>query len=544
MKKIFLLFFIVLKIVYADLCTEYAGDEYYVSSVSNNLPFDSDDLVHHGDEDDDCELPSWYNLKLIDAGSHQVVQGSSLQYCDVADYPCQMCKQLDNYNCSVCSEEDKSYSVPSGKEQVLNLDIFCDTKPNEKEEKIQQCEQLGGTYFTLNVIHCCSHSVCIIDSNSTSPDDNSSDPNSDDGSHPECGPDTYYDDSLGKCQCNSGYVPGNECHNSDCSDLECVPDTCNVPYSHSDGDKCVCDIGYTSVYDLSTGELLECQYDSSDNDDSSDPCSYADSENGFEYRGKNYDSSVCQDDINSYGCGNGTFVKHDGCSFGACYYNYDLDCPQGDDNSTDGSSSDDGDTSHNSTDDNDTSSSTVDDNSTTSLALDKLDKSINIGVDKITDAVKNNTHVLSDKLSILDSTISSGVDKISNSIDSEKSVLHNDLEDIKDLLKGDHSEDEATLNDTFSNTNNIVQDALSSFKVSQENLQALADGARPPVFSTAGDCSLSASLFGGKGNFKIDLRPPAELIAPYFHFALDIALLILTIRFYITIVLSIASLFS
>ena len=398
--------------------------------------------------------------------------------------------------------------------------------------------------------------TCILDDNSTSPDDNSTDgsssdddsnddSSSDDGSSSDvsCPVNSYLSTFTQKCECNSGYVPGNECHNSDCSDLECISDPCSVPNSSYDGSHCVCDIGYTPTqYDLTTGNVLECSL--SDTSQESDPCSYADSENGFEYRGKNYDSSVCQDDINSYGCGNGSFIKHDGCSFGACYYNYDLDCPQGDDNSTDGSSSDDGDTSHNSTDDNDTSSSTVDDNSTTSLALDKLDKSINIGVDKITDAVKNNTHVLSDKLSILDSTISSGVDKISNSIDSEKSVLHNDLEDIKDLLKGDHSEDEATLNDTFSNTNNIVQDALSSFKVSQENLQALADGARPPVFSTAGDCSLSASLFGGKGNFKIDLRPPAELIAPYFHFALDIALLILTIRFYITIVLSIASLFS
>jgi len=404
--------------------------------------------------------------------------------------------------------------------------------------------------------------TCILDDNSTSPDDNSTDgsssdddsnddSSSDDGSSSDvsCPVNSYLSTFTQKCECNSGYVPGNECHNSDCSDLECISDPCSVPNSSYDGSHCVCDIGYTPTqYDLTTGDVLECSL--SDTSQESDPCSYADSENGFEYRGKNYDSSVCQDDINSYGCGNGSFIKHDGCSFGACYYNYDLDCPQGDDNSTDGSSSDDGDTSHNSTDDNDTSSSTVDDNSTTSLALDKLDKSINGVGDKITDAVKNNTHVLSDKLSILDSTISSGFDKLHNDltrpthipstndlkIDSSKvSSITSKVSDLESKIKDSTNLMQDVIKE-YTNFASNLKDSFNSLKDNLTSYQEMFDNKPTVSISAGGSCNLSVNVFGHTVDFGAGLDKSLSVFAPIFKFVLSLvtqlSLIFISIRFF------------
>jgi len=540
MKKILLLLFIVFSFSNAeDTCPKNwtkggSWDHHTFNYRVESMPSEGVQVVHS----------SISGPRLI---VYRVRTGYSEPYpCTNAPYyDCQSGEQYF-YSCS-CKMRDKHNNIPDGYKVLdMNLSTVCGDDPDDVDKVHQECQDRGGIMFTTSIVKCCADEVCIVDENYTAPDDNSTEPIS-------CPIDSSYSPFTKKCECNPGYYPGNECHNDDCSDLECIADPCTLPNSHysSSSSSCVCNDGYTPRYGLNS--LEECisspDTNSSDGSSNDDPCSYQDSENGFSYKGKNYDSSICQDNIKEFGCGNGTFVKHDGCSFGACYYNYDLDCPQDDSNSTGGSSND-SDTNDNSIDDNNTGSSSVDNNSSTSLALDKLDKSINGVGDKITDAVKNNTHVLSDKLSILDSTISSGFDKLHNDltrpthipstndlkIDSSKvSSITSKVSDLESKIKDSTNLMQDVIKE-YTNFASNLKDSFNSLKDNLTSYQEMFDNKPTVSISAGGSCNLSVNVFGHTVDFGAGLDKSLSVFAPIFKFVLSLAtqlsLIFISIRFF------------
>lgn len=278
--------------------------------------------------------------------------------------------------------------------------------------------------------------------------------------------------------------------------------------------------------------------------DSDDACPHPDSMFGQPFQGiMDFSTCIFTPNAWTYNCSGSDKV--------ACYYS-DSNSTSPDDNTPPSDS----DTDSNSTAGGDTNTTGGDIdgvNGRLDTIIDELssDGQINKSLGDLGTTINNAANGLGDKLDAVKTRINGMNQNLGDKLDAIKNAINNKptggtdmtntndlLREISDKLSPDTTDREADFSQKMEQGKTALNDALSSFETSKNDLIALANGMVAPTFAYSGQCAISTPLFNGI--YKIDLSD-IGLLRPYVQFILNLILLYLSLRFYVLIARDIVS---